>query len=545
MRFPPIALTKIVVYLLLTLVVLGLILLVFFKREPAPSLVKPKAEETTYRRGDDPTYAEELKKMTALLQDMGYRFKESESQRALEREQTSNLVQRETQRAIQKSQQDVEQLHRALQEARKALDDKIQAAGPAPQTQQLRAEIERLTREQGALREQLATGHPAALAQTRPEANRILSPEAAPPPASEAQPNDRAPGAPQVDRDLLERLRSVPGLEGVTDRLAGYAGAGANASRPASGVAKTKTAYGLQGHYITFNPYIAGEHTGQAQAHVRNRPEAVDNADRFQPKRYPFAVKLGQEGASAVIPVYTIPDAATLVHNSTLTPLVGRVPVRGSVRDPFRFKLITGATNLATNGHRIPGIVHAVWTGYAVGIREQSCVRAYLDTVTFTFEDGRLHTVHKGKGTTDTAASVNENLGYLTDQWGKPCIRGAFFNNAGEYLQDRSLAAFLEGLAQAYAASQVTGDRDVNGLSTYVSGNTYEYALGRGMSGTTGEIAHYVRERADGVFDVVYVPPGIDVQIFVESQIAIDYQTDGRKLTYDYASPGASHAALD
>lgn len=72
MRFPPIALTKIVVYLLLTLVVLGLILLVFFKREPVPSLVKPKAEETTYRRGDDPTYAEELKKMTALLQDMGY-----------------------------------------------------------------------------------------------------------------------------------------------------------------------------------------------------------------------------------------------------------------------------------------------------------------------------------------------------------------------------------------------------------------------------------------------------------------------------------------
>ena len=542
MRFPPIALTKIVVYLLLTLVVLGLILLVFFKREPVPSLVKPKAEETTYRRGDDPTYAEELKKMTALLQDMGYRFKESESQRALEREQTSNLVQRETQRAIQKSQQDVEQLHRALQEARKALDDKIQAAGQAPQTQQLRAEIERLTREQGALREQLATGHPAALAQTRPEANRILSPDVASTPAPAAPRPDLAPGAPQVDLDLLERLRSVPGLEEVTDRLAGHARTSAPAAHPASR-AKTKTADGLPGHYITFNPYVAGERTGPAP--VRNRPEAGDHAERFQPKRYPFAVKTDREGASAVIPVYTIPDAATLVHNSTLTPLVGRVPIRGSVRDPFRFKLITGATNLATNGHRIPGIVHAVWTGYAVGIREQSCVRAYLYTVTFTFEDGRLHTVHKGKGTTDTAASVNENLGYLTDQWGKPCIRGAFFNNAGEYLQDRSLAAFLEGLANAYAASQVTVDREVNGLSTYVSGNTYEYALGRGMSGTTGEIAHYVRERADGVFDVVYVPPGIDVQIFVESQIAIDYQTDGRKLTYDYASPGASHAALD
>ena len=83
------------------------------------------------------------------------------------------------------------------------------------------------------------------------------------------------------------------------------------------------------------------------------------------------------DGASAVIPVYTLPDAATLVQNATMTPLVGRVPFRGRLRDPFRFKLITGATNLASNGHHIPGIANAVWTGYVVGVREQSCARAY------------------------------------------------------------------------------------------------------------------------------------------------------------------------
>lgn len=255
-------------------------------------------------------------------------------------------------------------------------------------------------------------------------------------------------------------------------------------------------------------------------------------------------MKTDREGASATIPVYTIPDTATLVHNSTLTPLIGRVPFRGHLRDPFRFKLITGATNLATHGHRIPGIVHAVWTGYAVGIREQSCVRAYLDTVTFTFEDGRLHTVNKGKGHTETAASVNDNLGYLTDPWGKPCIRGQFFNNAGEYLKDRSGAAFLDGLANAYAQSKVTVDREANGISSYVSGDTYEYALGRGLGGASSEIAHYVRERADGAFDVVYVPPGIDVQVFVETPIPIDYHTDGRKLHYSYTQE-VSHAMLD
>ena len=263
----------------------------------------------------------------------------------------------------------------------------------------------------------------------------------------------------------------------------------------------------------------------------------------YAPKPYPFTVKAGPDGASAVIPVYTLPDAATLVQNATMTPLVGRVPFRGRLRDPFRFKLITGATNLASNGHHIPGIANAVWTGYVVGVREQSCARAYIDTVTFTFEDGRIHTVHKGKGNTSKDASVQDNLGFLTDQWGKPCIRGQYFNNAGAYLRDRGVAAFLDGLADAYANAQLTTYNN-DGLTTYVSGNTYEYAGAKGIANAAGDIAQYVAERAEDAFDVIYVPPGIQVQIFVESQIPIDYDTDGRKLHYSYLQR-ASHDPLD
>ena len=88
-------------------------------------------------------------------------------------------------------------------------------------------------------------------------------------------------------------------------------------------------------------------------------------------------------------------------------PAGGRVPVRGQLR-AIRFvsKLITTPIS-PTTAIRIPGIANAVWTGYAVGLREQSCVRAYIDTVTFTFQDGRIHTVNKGKGDRDPAASVN------------------------------------------------------------------------------------------------------------------------------------------
>lgn len=545
---PHIVPIRIVVYLTLAALVVGLTLFFFFGPEPVPSLAKPTPERGIDRRGDDPTYAEELKKMSALVQDIRYRFKDSETRRAIEQEQTANLVQRETQRAMQQSRQNVDELNRALQEARKALDEKIQAADPTPVTQQLRAQIERLTQEQEALRTQWATRPPAtpAQAETRPEANRILTPDpedrlpaaAAPrapgdPPL--ARPHDLAPGAPQVDQGMLDPLRNLPGMGEVVERLTGSALN--NPRHP--GAALTAPWRGLPGDYITLTPY--GTERRSARGPVR---ASATQTTPLQPKRYPFTVRTGQDGATAVIPVYTLPDAATLVENSTMTPLIGRVPFRGTLTDPFRFKLITGATNLATNGHRIPGVAHAVWTGYAVGVREQSCVRAYLDTVTFTFEDGRIHTVRRGKGNTQAVGSVNETLGYLTDPWGKPCIRGRFFNNAGEYLKDRSMAAFLDGLANAYAQSKVTVDRDASGVSHYVSGNTYEYALGKGLGGASSEIADYVRERADGAFDVVYVPPGRPVQIFVEHQIPIDYDTNGRKLSYRYGS-GAAHDLLD
>ena len=110
-------------------------------------------------------------------------------------------------------------------------------------------------------------------------------------------------------------------------------------------------------------------------------------------------------------------------------------------------------------------------------------------------------------------------------------------------MKDRSIAAFLDGLANAYGNAQLTTYNN-DGLTTYVSGNTYEYAAAQGVAGSASEIAKYVAERAQDAFDVVYVPPGIGAQIFVESQIPIDYATDGRKLRYDYTQR-ASYEPLD
>ena len=515
-----------------------------FRLESSPvSTAKTRAEAPSVRRGDDPTYADELRAMTALLQDVRYQFEQTENQRIVDRERAERALREATQEAAQQSRQEADRFDRALREAREAAEQKIKELAASRPDPGLKQEIDRLTEEVNALRARppaRAEGEGGASGAGRSEANRVLSPSGE---AGKPRTDGPAPSAPPLAPGMLDAWRGIAGLEGLADRLAETgAEAGRAPARPAS---PARWMAGLGGDYLTVTPYVAGGGAARALASVQRTPATTVS---YQPRRYPFTVKAGREGASAVIPVYTIPDAATLVHNAMMTPLIGRVPFLGRLTDPFRFKLITGADNLAANGLRIPGVANAVWTGYAVGVREQSCVRAYLDTVTFVFEDGRIHTVHRGKGQGAAGAgavSVNQNLGYLTDPWGKPCIRGQFFDNAGRYLKDRGLAAFLDGLANAYANAQVTTDRSVYGLESYVSGNTYEYAAAKGLSGTTKEIADFVRERASDVFDVVYVPPGQGVQIFVETEIPIDYDTAGRQLQYAYGGPGDADVPLD
>ena len=530
----------------------GLYTLLHLESSPV-STMKTRTEPPSVRRGDDPTYAEELRTMTALLQDMRYRFDQTENQRILDRERAERALREATQQAAHQSKEEVGRLDQALREAREAADQKIRELSASSQDPTLKREIERLTEEVNTLRanpparagERGASDLGNRSGAARSEANRVLSP---PDDVGRHGTDGPAPSVPPLAPGVLDSLRNTAGLEGLADRLStpvGETDQGSSTSRPKRPASPTRLTTGMDHDYLTVTPYFAA---GGAARSLASAHRAPVTSVSYQPKRYPFTVKVGREGASAVIPVYTIPDAATLVHNSMMTPLIGRVPFLGRLTDPFRFKLITGAENLAANGLRIPGVANAVWTGYAVGVREQSCVRAYLDTVTFVFEDGRIHTVHRGKGlgaVGSVSVSVNQNLGYLTDPWGKPCIRGQFFDNAGRYLKDRGMAAFLDELANAYANAQVTTDRSVYGLNSYMSGNTYEYAAAQGLSGTTSEIADYVRERASDAFDVVYVPPGQGVQIFVEAEIPIDYDTEGRKLQYAYDGQGDFDAPLD
>jgi integrating conjugative element protein (TIGR03752 family) len=91
--------------------------------------------------------------------------------------------------------------------------------------------------------------------------------------------------------------------------------------------------------------------------------------------------------------VYTLPENSTLMGSVAMTALIGRIPVDGTVNDPFPFKILVGPDNLTANGIDLPDVVGAVISGTAAGDWTLSCVRGQVVSMTFVFNDGRIRTL--------------------------------------------------------------------------------------------------------------------------------------------------------
>jgi integrating conjugative element protein (TIGR03752 family) len=115
------------------------------------------------------------------------------------------------------------------------------------------------------------------------------------------------------------------------------------------------------------------------------RPRAANSASDRRSDSGPFVGVINSRK-----PVYTVPRNATLMGATAMTALLGRVPVRGEVRDPMPFKVITGRDNLAANGLTVPGVEGMIWSGTAIGDWTLSCVSGRLESVTFVFDDGAM-----------------------------------------------------------------------------------------------------------------------------------------------------------
>jgi integrating conjugative element protein (TIGR03752 family) len=244
-------------------------------------------------------------------------------------------------------------------------------------------------------------------------------------------------------------------------------------------------------------------------------------------------------------PVYTLPANSTLIGSTAMTALIGRVPIDGTVNDPYPFKVLIGADNLTANGIELPDVAGAVVSGTASGDWTLSCVRGQIRSVTFVFRDGRVRTISDDSGgSNQTGNTFRDGLGWISDPFGIPCVSGIRRSNAQQYLSSQVLIT----AAGAGAASLI----DSNSANvSYISGNngntlgtvgiTGNEAMGRILAGGVQEMSQWINKLYGQAFAAVYVQPGARVAVHLERPLDIDYEPDGRKVNYTLGDSHAPH----
>jgi integrating conjugative element protein (TIGR03752 family) len=247
--------------------------------------------------------------------------------------------------------------------------------------------------------------------------------------------------------------------------------------------------------------------------------------------------------------VYTVPSNSTLMGSIAMTALIGRVPIDGTVNDPYPFKVLIGPDNLTANGIDIPDVAGAVVSGTASGDWTLSCVRGQIRSVTFVFQDGTIRTMPEDSSTGGSGgaqdhngASTQDGLGWISDSYGIPCVSGERRSNAQQYLGSQALIT----AAGAGAASLIESDNgsvavvaNNNGsLGTVgISGNE---AMGRILAGGARDMADWVNKLYGQAFAAVYVQPGARVAVHLEQPLDIDYDAQGRRVNHRI---GEAHAS--
>ncbi len=257
---------------------------------------------------------------------------------------------------------------------------------------------------------------------------------------------------------------------------------------------------------------------------------------------------LGEAGLKPVSmltadPVYTVPANSTLTGAVAMTALIGRIPIDGTVNDPYPFKVLIGTDNLAANGIEVPEVAGAVASGTASGDWTQSCVRGQIRSLTFVFNDGTIRTITAtSSGRADARASEG-GLGWISDPYGLPCVNGERHSNAQQYLSSQALIT----AAGAGAASFIKSDKGNATFATGSNGNVVgtvgisgNEAMGRILASGVQDVSQWVNKLYGQAFAAVFVPPGADVAVHIEQPLSIDYEPHGRKVNHRLGEVHAS-----
>lgn len=265
-----------------------------------------------------------------------------------------------------------------------------------------------------------------------------------------------------------------------------------------------------------------------------------DNLLTRQKAAYEAQVKgyTTEKGAKEnALPVYTLPENATLVGAKAMTALLGRIPLNGTVTDPYPFKVLIGKDNLTSNGIELPEVEGAIVSGTASGDWTLSCVRGQINSFTFVFTDGRIRTLPESSG--DTAQSKG-GIGWLSDDNGIPCISGTRKSNASTYLPTLFTLSAAGAAGDALNQSQQTSQTNASGgVTSSLTGDAGQAMLGKAVAGGMNETADWVKQRYGQTFDAIYVPPGIKLSLHLTRALHIDYEEAGRLVRHEFTLPGS------
>ncbi|MCM2621537.1 TIGR03752 family integrating conjugative element protein [Alcaligenes faecalis] len=273
--------------------------------------------------------------------------------------------------------------------------------------------------------------------------------------------------------------------------------------------------------------------TSGNQAYANSSMGPVSRPTATQTRSTPQAAK------PEPIPYFTVPENSTLVGAVSMTSLIGRVPIDGRVTDPMQFKAIVGRDNLAANGFELPADIEGmIVTGVAIGDMALSCSEGKVRSITFVFNDGTVRTISersKGGGNANVNGSgTTQDLGYISDVHGNPCIPGKFVTNAPAYLADLAALKGLDVAAQAFSDAQrtVSNNLGTGNTTSQITGSRSSYAMGQAASGATNEVVAWMTSRLKNSFDAVVTPAGKQMVIHLDKELQIDKMPNARKLVY-------------
>lgn len=260
------------------------------------------------------------------------------------------------------------------------------------------------------------------------------------------------------------------------------------------------------------------------------------------------------------IAYYTIPAGSDVTKVTLLSSLIGEVPSDGKLMQPlFPFTaLITPGDLMSSNGISLPmDIIGMKVSGYTIGVGSFldniSCVRAYVTSALFTFQDGHFVTIGSEQMTNTTELINNESLGYLTNSFGNPCIHGKYFTNAPRVLSAMMASGGMQGIGNALSQWQMSYSTNPNGTSSAPTGSFLPFSGGTALSEGSLKASDWLEKRIQGSFDMVFVPASIPVNgiyqpnhvsLHITQTLKIDKELNGRTLNHANLQASFSDTSL-